>query len=164
MLRADQLGPVVFVDLDSTLADTTHRQHLLGDRTVEDLTAYSLACADDTPFAGTVRLTQLLKGAGAHVVIVTSRYDVAMMETMRWLYRHNVGFSELIMQAADDASTIEDFKVVAIERWLANNGVDAPELVIEDWPPIKDALEAKGWTVMLVNPNYHPDEYVAAHR
>lgn len=166
MLRDDLNGkPVVFVDVDSTLADTTHRQHVIQEARERgeepDWVAYSLLCEDDAPLPA-IKLTQLLAST-CHIVLITSRYDVAMMPTMRWLYKHNVGFNEVIMQSADDPSPIDLFKVESIERWLDRHAVSAPALIIEDWPPIKEALDARGWTTMLVNPNFHPDEYVEAH-
>jgi phosphoglycolate phosphatase-like HAD superfamily hydrolase len=152
---------VVFVDLDSTLADTTHRHHIIEaarEAGEVDLEAYSLACAEDAPFPGPVRLVRMLYDFGCRVVIVTGRSAAAMIPTLDWLAKYAVPYHDLILRAVGDDTPSGEFKVRTIRRWLAMNpdhdDLIEPALIIEDYPPAKDELEAEGWTVLLVNPDY----------
>ena len=155
---------VVFVDLDSTLADTRQRQHIIEDARAAgrepDWEAYSLACAKDEPMEGPIQLVRMLVWDGYHVVILSGRSASAMVQTNEWLYRNHVPFNELILRPKAVSYNIspEEFKVMAIEAWTERN-LDHddpvhPTLIIEDWPPAADAMRAKGWKVLLVNPDY----------
>lgn len=154
---------VVFVDLDSTLANTKQRQHIIEDareagREV-DWDEYSMACTADTPFPGPVQLVRVLHWSGYQIVIVSGRSEVARVRTLRWLHRNAIPFDEVILKPpGNDGVPNEEFKVKAIQAWInANPDHDdllKPTLILEDWPPAKDRMEAEGWKVLLVNPDY----------
>jgi FMN phosphatase YigB (HAD superfamily) len=162
------LRSVVFVDLDSTLADTRHRQHMIEDARAAgrepDWEAYSLACAGDEPIPGTIQLVRMLTWEGYHIVILSGRSEAAMYRTNEWLYRNQVPFNELILRpkAVSYAMSPEEFKIAAIEAWIDRNpdhddpagGPVRPTLIVEDWPPAADAMKERGWKVLLVNPDY----------
>jgi phosphoglycolate phosphatase-like HAD superfamily hydrolase len=147
---------VAFFDLDSTLADTRQRHHIIDEYVSRgeqvDWERYSMACEGDTPFPGTVRLTQVLHGAGYLVVIVTGRSVAAIQPTLRWLADHHVKYTNLIMREYGDETPNEEFKVTRIKRWMAEHRVVEPMLVVEDWPIAARDMEAQGWPVLLVNP------------
>jgi HAD superfamily, subfamily IIIB (Acid phosphatase) len=157
---------VVFFDLDSTLADTTHRQHLIDDARERgeepDWEAYSLLCSGDKPFPGPVQLARMCSWDGYFIVIVSGRSEAAMKPTVEWLMEHDVPFNGIILRKQGDTTPNEEFKVNAIRNWLVNHGasweIDKPLLIVEDWPPAARAMEAEGWTVLLFNP--YPEQYV----
>jgi hypothetical protein len=162
--RVKPLRSVVFVDLDSTLADTRQRQHIIEDARAAgyepDWEAYSLACAGDAPMDGPIQLVRMLTWEGYHIVILSGRSEAAMFRTNEWLYRNQVPFNELILRpkAVSYDVSPEEFKVAAIEAWIERNPDHddpvRPTLILEDWPPAADAMKAKGWKVLLVNPDY----------
>src|SRR5262245_60208704 len=103
---------VVFFDLDSTLADTTHRQHLIDDARARgeepDWEAYSLMCSEDVPFPGPVQLARMLSWSGYFIVILSGRAEAAMAQTVRWLYENEVPFHEVILREAGDTTSNEE--------------------------------------------------------
>lgn len=154
---------VVFVDLDSTLADTTQRQYIITEAREAGLDVdwerYSQACSDDVPFPGPVQLVRVLHWSGYQIVIVSGRSEVARVRTLRWLHRHDVPYDEVILKPpGNDKVPNEEFKVAAIKEWIRrhpdHDDLIKPTLILEDWPPAKDRMEAEGWKVLLVNPDY----------
>lgn len=150
---------VVF-DLDSTLADTSPRHHLIDreDKENTDWEAYSLAAADDLPFEGTCILLRLLYHRGVHIVILTARSGIARDLTIEWLRKHDIPFDELVMRGDGEPGTPADFKIRELRRLDARGVGAGVALVIEDWPDVKAELEEAGYPVLLVNPNYPPFE------
>ena len=149
---------VVFVDLDSTLASTWDRRHLINWDDIEatDWRAYAMACADDTVFPA-VRKLVLDYRSLFRVVIVTGRHEDAKEATRAWLRTHGIGYDGLIMRPDGDRRPNEEFKIAAIREWCEMNG-DQVYLLIDDWPPIVEKASEYGWDVLLVNPNYPVEE------
>ena len=140
-------------DLDSTLADTRHRHKFAdkvkaGEATWEQ---YSKMCVDDVPYPGVVKLAQTLSKLGK-IIILTGRDNVAHDETVQQLKDFGVVYNVLRMRSPNDPYGSVDYKVGIIKEWLAL-GFEI-ELVVEDWPPIIDALEALGVPCLCVNPRY----------
>lgn len=142
----------VFVDLDSTLCDTRQRWHMINaeDKASTDWEAYSQACADDEPFPGPVRLVQLLYEVGFAIVILSARDEVARAATEDWLQRHHIPYDALYLRQRGDKKPLAEYKRAVLES-VAHNWI--PELFIDDWPPVKDAL-ADLLPVVIVNPMY----------
>ena len=82
---------IVF-DLDSTLADTAHRQHILdnGDRkSSETWNAFFDACDQDPPIQPIIDVLHALSVMPFHrVEIWTGRSDRVREKTMTWLHQH----------------------------------------------------------------------------
>ncbi len=151
---------VVCFDLDSTIADTLHRQWM-----VEEIKAsrnkgptwedYSLACSDDKPIEGTIALTQQLKRNWL-VFIVTGRSSAARELTEDWLSKHQVAYDGLLMRPAGDRTPNGQYKIDVINQ-LRDEGYK-PVLFVEDFPEAAEEIrKATGVPVLLVNPGY-PDD------
>ena len=149
--------PTVCVDLDSTLADTRQRHHMVlpGDqRDDTDWVAYSLACEADDPIEGTCQLVRIL--SADHRIVVLSRRDEAARElTTQWLERHRVPFDELILGGVDGIPADQhDFKVHHL-RALAERG-ERVVLMVDDLPGLDAAVADAGLDVpvLRVQPPY----------
>lgn len=93
---------VVSWDLDSTLCDTRHRQHMIGDgeaRKHTDWNAYSLACAGDTEGPAWALFEMLRMQTDLGHIVVSRRNHSAAMLTNRWFEDHigHAVFTELLM-------------------------------------------------------------------
>jgi len=162
--RAAERRPTVCVDLDSTLADTSHRHHMVlpGDqRDQTDWVAYSLACAQDAPIEGACQLVRLL--SAQHRIVVLSRRDEAARElTREWLARHRVPYDELVLGGVDGAPDDQhDFKVHHL-RALLERG-EQVVLMVDDLPGLDEAVASAGLAVpvLRVQPPYQlstPDQ------
>jgi len=149
------LRKVVCFDLDSTLAGTMHRQHMVpeikaGRATWDD---YAAACRNDMPVEGSVTVARMLHPH--HLVhIVSGRSESAYRETESWLRLHAVPYDSLLLRPA--AFPVEDsdrFKVQYVQA-LRSNGFQ-PELFLDDWKPTAEYIAREtGLPVLGVNPFY----------
>lgn len=138
--------PTITVDIDSTLADTTHRQHLINTehRDETDWTAYAKACAHDQP-TDVVTLVDLL-GVDHDIVLVTSRPEAARPETVAWLDLHKIVYDDLVM--APDTTDPTGFKVEAIRKINSEYPV---ALHLDDWWGVGQAVRDElGIPVVIV--------------
>jgi phosphoglycolate phosphatase-like HAD superfamily hydrolase len=158
----------VIFDLDSTLADTRHRQWMIplikqrkDGRPVDNSPTwetYSLACGQDTRIESTVRLAQFFAGEAGEpvsVVIVTGRSSAAREDTERWLLQNAVPYDRLIMRAEGDRTPNPVFKVSVLDD-LTDDGWEII-LFVDDYPAVADAVRHyhPEVPVLLVNPGYH---------
>jgi hypothetical protein len=142
----------VVVDLDSTLADTRHRHHLI-ETSDPDWDTYSLACADDVPVLGVVQVVRMLSRSYP-IAIISGRSRAAYGPTVEWLKRHRVPWSDLVLKDVGDRSLPVPWKVNAVKSWLSRHPQDRVALIIEDWAPMRPVFEGMGMPVLLVQPGY----------
>lgn len=153
---------VVFVDLDSTLADTRPRWHLIHeDYNKTDWVKYALACENDLPITGTAALVRMLF-LYHRIVILSGRAAVASPKTRKWLSNHAIPYDMLILreEGEDFYTPNGEWKSKQIREWKAEHPNDVLSLVIDDWPEVKEAIERDhGIPVLMVNPLYRLEEY-----
>src|SRR4051812_6681605 len=143
---------IVTWDLDSTMADTTHRQGLItrgpdGKPTHDmDWAAYSMACANDTVVEASFRLCHLL-AVGSEVHFLTGRSGQSRVLTMTWLREWGLPVDGLWMdETGDQGSTREshaEFKLRTIRRIEQITGKKVL-LHVDDWADVKVLLESNG--------------------
>lgn len=154
------MTPAIVFDLDSTLADTRHRQWMIkpkGERT--DWEAYSLACVDDTPITSTRRLLQHFADLCFHdIVIITGRSSAAYDATVKWLADHGFPHDRLIMRPEGDRTPNPVFKTSVVSK-LIGEGYEI-ELFVDDYEAVAEAMHEKhpDIEVLIVNPGYHGAE------
>lgn len=156
----------VLWDLDSTLANTAHRQHMVPlikakqGPTWED---YSMACTADTPVEGTVTLVRLLatstltdtEGTRRRFVQygVSGRSEAARDLTQAWFTRHGVPLDGLYLRPAGDHTPNGRYKVGVIRK-LRDHGIDVV-LFVEDWAETAEYIREKtGVPVLVVQGDY----------
>lgn len=101
--------PIVIVDIDGTLCDGSHRQHLVvGDK--KNWTAYFELCGSDTPIEFVIRWVAALKTEHT-ICLVSGRPDTYQRETLAWLWRHNVEFDHIFMRSGGDKRPDTDVKL-----------------------------------------------------
>lgn len=159
----------VLWDLDSTLANTAHRQPMVplikakAGPTWED---YSMACVDDTPVDGTVALVRLLATSTYtdpdgnrqpyRQYGVSGRSDAARQLTLDWFAKHGIPLDNVYLRPAGDHTPNGKYKVGVIRR-LRDKGVDVA-LFVEDWKETADYIYAKtGVPVLVVQGDYLAD-------
>lgn len=102
----------VIFDLDGTLADDTHRQHLICEapdfkRLLPNpqWEEYFFLCGSDSPIIPMVRLCKLYFWSGYEVLIWTGRSELVHEHTVEWLKRHKIYYDSLKMRSLDDKVT-----------------------------------------------------------
>lgn len=93
--------PLYIFDLDGTLADISHRRHLVESASKRWREFYA-ACAGDVPNEPVVRTALGLTIAGADLWVWSGRSDEVLHETRAWLDRHVGVHSALRMREARD--------------------------------------------------------------
>ena len=143
----------VVADIDSTLAETSHRKHLIlqGDQREDtDWLAYAQACADDTPTAA-VALLALLR-PHYKIILLTSRPEGSYEQTNQWLKDHGVRYDLLAMENGSGLGTV-GYKVHSLRVILEKYDV---KLLLEDSWNIRIAVEKELGIPTLVVRAYAP--------
>ena len=136
-------------DLDRTLANTDHREHLIAKKPAptELWEKFFDAQIHDTPIWPVVHVARALM-EGYHLVeIWTGRPARYRSMTLDWITRHSLFVREvpLVMRADDDRTNDDRLK----ERWMMERGT--PHLVFEDRKRIVDMFRSHGVKVCQVD-------------
>ena len=95
--------PRVIFDIDGTLANNSHRQHLIASSQVKaDWPAFYEAADKDTPIQSVVSLLRMCWGLGYRVTICTGRPEEYRELTVTWLKHHIIPHHDLFMKADGD--------------------------------------------------------------
>lgn len=149
----------VIFDLDGTLADGTHRLHLLPTvdlHLTDSWNEFNRASKDDSPIHSTIEVCNIMVRAGWRVIILTGRSDIVRAETEAWLERNFVMYSELVMRPHSD-----NRKDTVIKEEFLRNQVGLENIVAawDDSPAVIEHLRGLGITTYAVC-----DYGAAAHR
>lgn len=144
---------IVIFDLDGTLADNTHRQHVLLTRTslVDPKTAnwkaFYKACPNDKPIEEAIEICNVLYSRGYKVVIITGRGEVAFKETIDWLKKYDVNYHELHMRGKLDYRTSDEYKESVLEKFP----IDYIKMVFDDSEKDIEMYKEHGIKTFLVD-------------
>lgn len=137
-------------DLDSTIAHTGHRRHLMPHvtpgATWDD---YAAACTGDTPVDGVIAVMRALYPTH-EIHIVSGRSRSAEGLTRAWLAAHGVPYDALHLRGPGAIEANGDAKADYL-LMLAETGV-RPVVFFEDWGPVAEIIRARtGVPVVLVD-------------
>ena len=136
---------IVF-DLDDTLADTTHRQHILDEGDMESSDTWNAffdACDEDTPKTEIIAVYCALS-TWHDIEIWTGRSDRVRAKTEAWLSKHLRYPFTLRMRSEGDYRHDVEIK----SEWLTEHG--KPDLVFEDRNSMVKWFREQGITVCQV--------------
>jgi hypothetical protein len=136
-------------DLDSTLADTRHRHHLISPDGATDWTAYSLACGGDALVGPVAALWRALPPGTARVV-VSARDRAAEAPTRRWLADHNLWPDLMVLGPVPEGMSHEAWKVSRIRALMWRYGHHV--FHVDDWPPVGAACARAKIECIVVTP------------
>lgn len=81
--------PLIIFDLDGTLADNTHRQHLVEGKK-KDFRSFDLSCYCDVPMHATIAVAKALHAAGHELWLFSGRSGEVSVLTQTWLIEHGI--------------------------------------------------------------------------
>jgi len=140
----------IIFDLDGTLANGKHRNHLVPDASIahlcESWEVHNLASVDDTPIANTIAVCNALS-LNYNIIILTGRCEVARDITVDWLRDHYVYYDQLIMRPEDDSRPDILYK----EEELLLIGLDNILCCYDDLEHVAVHMRDLGLTCYLVN-------------
>ena len=140
-------------DLDGTLANTAHRDHLRPESNGngDEWVPYSMQCAGDSVI---VPVRELILGGAWNVIwIVTGRTELARELTEAWLHSHFIDYDELIMRADGDHRNNVTLKLEALDR-IEALGYEVT-LWVDDYPRVIEAMAERGIPTMLYSGSRH---------
>lgn len=91
---------IVVFDLDGTLADISHRQHMVQGKR-RNWPEFFAACVDDAPHEAVIIILRALYPR-FKIYLVSGRSDEVRNETVDWLKFNHVPWHELIMRRRGD--------------------------------------------------------------
>lgn len=137
-------------DLDSTIAHTEHRRHLMPHVTPGSTwDDYAAACPGDAPVEGVVAVMRALYPTH-EIHIISGRSTSARALTVTWLAAHDIPYDVLHLRGPGEISENGMAKAAYLMS-LEASGV-RPVVFFEDWPPVAELInEHAGVPVVLVN-------------
>lgn len=151
---------VVVVDIDGTIADTRHRQHLVpegdGRRTDEGWREFHLAAERDKPVAHALEVMRgLMLNGDAEILFLTARPEWMRTRTVEWLRRHVFDRDdnfELLMRPAGNLDRASDMKPKMLAEHFGNleTALERVLLVLEDSEKNAASLTSAGFEVIMV--------------
>lgn len=120
--------PAVIFDIDGTLADNSHRQHLVQTRP-KNWKAYNELMHLDAPVYKIIRLINIFRESHS-IILCTGRNISYRQTTTRWLNRYNIRWEELYMRPDNDFRADDVIKEEMLKQ-IREAGYD-PEYAIDD--------------------------------
>jgi len=148
---------VVLYDLDSTLFNVQHREHLAPEGEARKLTsswiAYSQGCVDDTAVEGVATSARMFAAAGYRIHIVSGRNVEALEQTIEVMDKYRIPFNEIRLHRDEDLRHNGEYKSQYINE-LKESGFE-PVLMFEDHISVCEMIEERtGVPCITVNPRY----------
>jgi hypothetical protein len=141
---------IIIIDIDDTLADTSHREHLIQSQGWD---AFHEAGKDDPPIKAMIRLIDVLceaeEGLVQEIVALTARPAKYRNQTMEWLIKHNIYIDDIIMRPDNDFSKSKDLKVRLAKDYFGARFKEI-SLIIDDKEDVLAAFRSEGITCLQV--------------
>lgn len=145
----------ILVDIDGTIADGSHRLHLIPPKDQKHLTRawdeFNLAAGDDLPLEDTVRLVDHMYAQGFKIVFMTGRNVISHTVTWEWLDSQFEWFEgecgelgdhvTLVMREKSDNGTPVECKTALLNRVMNKYNI---MFAIDDDPAICKAFRKMG--------------------
>lgn len=133
-------------DIDGVVADVRHRLHLI-ERRPKDWDGFFAAAADDPALAdGLAMVRDALDGYD--VMWLTGRPERTRPTTVRWLARHDLPTTPLLMRRERDFRPARIAKRDALRRIAAKHEI---ALVVDDDPEVVAMLSEEGHPAKLAD-------------
>ena len=145
---------VVVFDIDSTLANGEHRDHLYHGRDSDTWDEYITASLYDTPHEEIQWLNHIISyQSDAYIIVLTARSESGKDLTTKWLTAHHIKYNEIIFKPEQDAiNRLPDhiFKENVLNDLIKRNLT--PFIVFEDNSLVVDMFRSRNIPVCQVRP------------
>lgn len=139
----------IIVDLDGTLADTSHRQQFVTSKP-KNWKAFFEAMFDDTPIKSVVELVRSLSlDQNNKIILCSGRPDDYKLATLTWLDDWNIPYDAIYMRKAGDFRP-DDVVKEEILNQIFLDGFN-PGLAIDDRLKVCRMWQRNGIPVLAVN-------------
>lgn len=146
---------ILIFDLDYTLADPTHRAHLIPTKDLdkcESWVNYSGHCLADSVIEMNARIIRVVRvyRPETRIEILTARGEQVREQTEQWLERHGIGYDHLEMRGANDNRPDHVIKLEYLQSKYDPASADYQVAVFDDNDQVVEALRGSGYYVVHV--------------
>lgn len=139
----------IISDLDGTIADCEHRQHLVREQP-KRWKEFFEACVDDRPVDHVIRLLRLYaRHSDFEVAILSGRNEDVYWQTINWLSEHDVPYNTIFMRPSNDFRPDEELKAEIVTKVFGWSNI---ELVLDDRQKVVDMWRRNGVPCLQVAP------------
>ena len=132
-------------DLDGTLSNCDHRIQYAQSREWDEFHARLM---DDKPRRNVVRFFQSVNKADELTVVLTGRPERYMVNTLRWMKKHDIVPWKLLMRHNNDYRPDAEMKLAMLEGFCKSMGFKPPAksivAALEDRDKVVEAFRAVG--------------------
>ena len=156
----DKAGQWIVVDIDGTLSDSRHRQHLAPDgpdrKTDEGWRMFHEASEDDKPVEHAIAVVSAMTAVGVKVMFLTARPEWMRERTIRWLRSHVVEDGaelHLLMRPAGNLERASEMKPRLLAEFFGTIEDARRQIVfvLEDSVKNETALIQAGFDLLMVS-------------
>jgi FMN phosphatase YigB (HAD superfamily) len=140
--------PTIVVDLDGTLCDSSHREHLAVNK---EWDAFHAAGKIDEPHGDVLWLLRNLP-PDTTMIGLTGRNERYRLQTVEWLTNHDIFFDELLMRPDDDFTSDHILKPDMLGHWRERNPDASIICVLEDRDRVVENWRNLGYNCWQVRP------------
>lgn len=144
---------IVVVDLDGTLCNSAHREHLARAKQWDE---FHRALREDEPNQDVLQVLGTISWRFT-IVGLTGRNEVYRPATLKWLKRHEVVLDDLLMRPDGDWRQDHVLKPELLDVWLEANGHQHSDvlLILEDREKVVEAWRDLGHNCWQVRASGH---------
>ncbi len=142
----------IIVDLDGTLSDCSHRQHLA---VAKDWDGFNELCMLDIPNRDVKEFIALASlDLNIDVIICTARSEKYRQDTMLWLENHRIDIDTILMRPANDFTRSEELKFKLLEEHFGSKVEVLMQVlfVLDDREKVVEAMRNYGLPCWQVRP------------
>lgn len=143
---------IIVVDLDGTLCNSGHREHLAVAGHWDDFHAL---LRDDEPWPDVLWLLENVPQAT--LIGLTGRNERYRPATLKWLEKYDIWFDVLLMRPDDNYQSDHELKPKMLDVWLDELGFSHADVlfILEDRERVTEAFRNLGHNVWQVrSPGY----------
>jgi hypothetical protein len=130
---------IIVVDLDGTLCNSGHREHLARAKQWDEF--HSLL-SEDEPWPDVAKFISSFDIADDTIFIgLTGRNERYRPATLDWLFKHDLHLDSLLMRPDNDFNPDHELKPQMLDRWLESEGLTHADvwLILEDREKVVEA-------------------------
>lgn len=151
-MGTEHIRNVIIVDMDGTISDCGHRQHLAANK---DWDAFHAVAHLDAPIGATIQALRAFYASSYDIIICTGRGEEYRRITERWLEDHGVAemIETILMRPRDDYRPDHEIKLEAIDRYFGGRekALERVVLILEDRERVVQGWRDAGFTCWQVN-------------
>lgn len=139
----------ILFDIDGTLADTSHRDHLVRDPDTRDFPAFFDQMQHDTPIMPVVNLLRIVSYS-LPVILTTGRPETYRQVTEEWLLTHAIPHHILLMRP--EGNRQDDTVIKKAMLTILRSADWNPLLVIDDRSKVVNMWRENGLICLQAAP------------